>query len=107
MQSPFAPKLLGQLGTERSGLAEIGFKSQLEKATTKSQQSHTFLSTAIQQTAFNKQTGKREKKNQNSLIDDAEKRNGTVLRDKYRHSTWEVGAQSQLTITSMTIQKCN
>lgn len=104
MQSPFAPKLLGQLGAERPGLAEIGFKSQLEKATTKSQQSHTFLSSAIQQTAF---THRERRKKKNSLTDDAEKKNGTVLRDKYRHSTWEVGAQSQLTITSMTIQKCN
>lgn len=62
MQSPFAPKLLGQLGAERPGLAEIGFKSQLEKATTKSQQSHTFLSLAIQQTAFTHRERRKKKK---------------------------------------------
>lgn len=47
MQSPFAPKLLGQLGAERPGLAEIGFKSQLEKATTKSHPSLIGYSTAF------------------------------------------------------------
>lgn len=102
MQSPFAPKLLGQLGAERPGLAEIGFKSQFEKATTKSHPSLIGYST----NSFYTQ-GKEKKNQQNSLSDDAEKRNGTVLRDKYRHRTWEVRAQSQLTITSMTIQKCN
>lgn len=93
---------MGQLGAERPGLAEIGFKSQLEKTTTKSHLSLIGYST----NSFYTQ-GKEKKRKKNSLTDDAEKRNGTVLRDKYRHSTWEVGAQSQLTITSMTIQKCN
>lgn len=83
MQSPFAPKLLGELGAEWPGLAEIGFESQLKHLSLIGYSTNSFYT-----------QGKEKNKKQSYWWCWEEKRN--CLRDKYRHSTWEVGAQSQL-----------